>query len=113
MESGKKIVLEVMYKADYCLPCFFMDAAIQEILPLYEDRVEYRRVDIMIGKGKKRFLEFSYQLFGKDAVHKHIRLAPVPSLLINGELIFDQIPPQFDLVAAIEEALSGFDSVKT
>jgi hypothetical protein len=113
MESGKKIVLEVMYKADYCLPCFFMDAAIQEILPLYEDRVEYRRVDIMIGKGKKRFLELSYELFGKDAVHKHIRLAPVPSLLINGELIFDQIPPQFDLVAAIEEALSGFGSVKT
>jgi hypothetical protein len=52
-------------------------------------------------------------LFGKDAVHKHIRLVPVPSLLINGELIFDQIPPQFDLVAAIEEALSGVDSVKT
>lgn len=56
MESGKKIVIEVMYKADYCLPCLFMDAAVQEILPQYEDRVEYRRVDIMIGNGKKRFL---------------------------------------------------------
>jgi hypothetical protein len=107
MESCKKIVIEVMYKADYCLPCFFMDAAVQEMLPQYEDRVEYRRVDIMIGKGKKRFLELSYELFGEEAVKKYIRLAPVPSLLINGELIFDQIPPQFDLVAAIEEALSG------
>jgi hypothetical protein len=107
MGSGKKIVIEVMYKADYCLPCLFMEAAVQEMMPLYGDRVEYRRVDIMIGKGKERFLEFSYELFGEDAVKKHIRLAPVPSLLINGELIFDQIPPQFDLVAAIEEALSG------
>lgn len=112
MKSGTKIVLEVMYKADYCLPCFFMDAAVQEILPQYEDRVEYRRVDIMIGKGKKRFLELSYELFGEEAVHKQIRLAPVPSLLINGELIFDQIPPQFDLVDAIEEALSRL-TVKT
>jgi hypothetical protein len=107
MESCNKIVIEVMYKADYCLPCFFMDAAVQEMLPRYEDRVEYRRVDIMIGKGKKRFLELSYELFGEDTVKKHIRLAPVPSLLINGELIFDQIPPEYDLVAAIEEALSG------
>ena len=106
MEPAKKILLEVMYKADYCLPCFFMDAAVQEMMPQYEDRVEYRRVDIMIGKGKKRFLEFSCELFGEDAVHKKIRLAPVPSLLINGELIFDQIPPQYELVNAIEEALS-------
>jgi len=112
MESGKKIVVEVMYKADYCLPCFSMDAAVQEIMPQYEDRVEYRRVDILIGKGKKRFLELSCELFGEDAVHKRIRLAPVPSLLINGELIFDQIPPQFELVNAIEEALSEL-AVKT
>jgi hypothetical protein len=107
MEPGKKILLEVIYKADYCLPCLFMDAAVQEILQQYKDHVEYRRVDIMIGKGRQRFLELSYELFGKDTVHKKIRLAPVPSLLINGELIFDQIPPQFELVIAIEDALSG------
>lgn len=106
MNPSKKVVVEVMYKADYCLPCFFMDAAVQEMLPKYEDRVEYRRVDILIGKGRDRFLELSYELFGEDAVKKHTRLAPVPSLLINGELIFDQIPPQFQLVDAIEEALS-------
>ncbi len=108
MNPSKKVVVEVMYKADYCLPCFFMDAAVQKMLPKYEDRIEYRRVDIMIGKGRGRFLELSYELFGEDVVKKHLRLAPVPSLLINGELIFDQIPPQFQLVDAIEEAISGF-----
>ena len=56
--------------------------------------------------GKKRFLELSYELFGQDAVHMNFRLAPVPSLLINGKLIFDRIPPQFELVDAIKEALS-------
>lgn len=106
METLKKVVIEVMYKADYCLPCLYMDAAMQEVLPQYKDHVEYRRVDIMIGEGKARFLELSCDLFGEDGVRKHMRLAPVPSLLINGELTFDQIPPQFELVDAIEEALS-------
>ena len=106
METLNKVVIEVMYKADYCLPCLYMDAAVQEVLPQYKDRVEYRRVDIMIGKGKARFLELSGDLFGEEAVRKHMRLAPVPSLLINGELTFDQIPPRFELVDAIEEAIS-------
>jgi hypothetical protein len=101
----KKILIEVMYKSAYCLPCLYMDAAVQEVLPQYKDRVEYRRVDIMTGMGKERYLQFSYDLFGEEAVKKFLRIAPVPSLLINGELIFDQIPPQFELVKEIEERL--------
>ncbi len=107
MEQNKKIVIEVIYKADYCLPCFYMDEAVKEVLPKYPNNVEYRRIDIMVGKGKKRFIELSCELFGEDAVRNHLRLVPVPSLLINGELIFDQIPPQYELVSAIEEALSS------
>lgn len=106
METSKKILIEVMYKADYCLPCVYMNAAVQEVLPQYKDRVTYRRVDIMTGKGKERFLQLSFELFGEEAVRKYARIAPVPSLLINGELAFDQIPPKFELVNAIEETLS-------
>ena len=83
-----------------------MDAAIREVLPQYKDRVAYRRVDIMTGKGKERFLVLSCKLSGEEAVRKYSRLAPVPSLLINGKLTFDQIPPPFELVDAIEKALS-------
>lgn len=108
MEQNKKIVIEVVYKADYCLPCFYMDEAVKEVLPHYPNNVEYRRIDIMVGKGKKRFIELSCELFGEEAVRKHLRLAPVPSLLINGELIFDQIPPHYELVSAIEEALANW-----
>ena len=56
--------------------------------------------------GKERFLDLSVTLFGRDGVYKHARLAPVPSLFIDGELVFDGIPPRFELVEAIEEALT-------
>ncbi len=104
--KGKaKILIEVMFKAVYCLPCVYMDEMVHEVLPAYADRVTYQRVDILKGEGKKRFLELSYLLFGKEGVHKSLRLAPVPSLWINGELFFDAIPPQFELEEALDEVL--------
>jgi len=45
-------------------------------------------------------------LFGESGVYKAHRLAPVPSLFIDGELVFDAIPPRFELEEAIEEALA-------
>jgi hypothetical protein len=105
VDKPKKILLEVMYKADYCLPCLYMDEAVCEILPKYSERVEYRRVEFMKGEGKKRFLELSVSLFGEEGVYKSMRIAPVPSLFIDGELVFDAIPPRYELEEAIEEAL--------
>ena len=107
-----KIIIEVMYKADYCLPCFYMDEMVQSVLPNYADRVEYRRVDFLKGDGKARFLELSQLLFGKEGVYKHCRLAPVPSLWINGELFFDAIPPQFELEEALNEVLNEHGGIE-
>ena len=100
-----KIILEVMYKAVYCLPCVYMEETVNNVLPSYADQVEYHRVNILQGEGKKRFLELSCKLFGKDGVRKFLRLAPAPSLWINSELFFDAIPPQFELEAALDEVL--------
>ena len=94
-----------MYKASYCLPCLYMDEAVREIMPQYDKYAEYRRVEFMQGEGKKRFLELSRSLFGEEGVNRHLRIAPVPSLFINGELFFDAIPPKFELEEAIEEVL--------
>ena len=104
-QSPKKILIEVMYKADYCLPCLYMDEAVREIMPKYDKFVEYRRVEFLKGDGKERFLELSRSLFGEEGVQRHLRIAPVPSLFINGELFFDAIPPKFELEEAIEEVL--------
>jgi hypothetical protein len=105
VKNPKKILIEVMYKADYCLPCLYMDEAVREVIPKYDKLVEYHRVEFMKGSGRERFLELSRSLFGEDGVHKHCRVAPVPSLFINGELFFDAIPPRFALEEAIEEVL--------
>jgi hypothetical protein len=99
------IVIEVMYKADYCLPCVYMDEAVLDVLPKYEDRVEYRKVFFMKQDGKQRFLELSRSLYGDENFERYKCLAPVPSLFIDGELVFDMIPPRFELEEAIEEAL--------
>ena len=105
MQNNAKILIEVIYKADYCLPCLYMDEAVREIMPKYYEHVEYHRVEFMKGEGKNRFLELSCSLFGEEGVYRHFRVAPVPSLFINGELFFDAIPPKFELEAAIEEVL--------
>lgn len=104
MKNNNKIIIEVMYKADYCLPCFYMDEAVREILPRYRDQIDYRRVDLT-SSGKKRFLELSVSLFGEEGVYKHNRIAPIPSLFIDEELFFDAIPPRHDLEDAIQEML--------
>ena len=95
-----------MFKAEYCLICVYMDEAVREILPEYEDCMEYRRVNILNGEGRKRFLDLSISLFGEEGVFKKMRIAPVPSLFINGELFFDAIPPRPLLEEAIEEVIS-------
>ncbi len=102
-----KILIEVMFKAEYCLPCFYMDETVHEVIPKYSGAVEYNRVDFMKSPGKERFLELSCSLFGKDGVYKKCRVAPVPSLFIDGELVFDAIPPVFELEEAIEEAVEA------
>ncbi len=105
MSYEKKMVVEVMYKAHYCLICQYMDEAVLAIIPRYEEYVEYRRIDILHGSGKKRFLELSVYLFGEEGVYKKLRIAPIPSLFINGELFFDAIPPEPMLEEAIEEII--------
>jgi len=107
MACNKKMIIEVMYKADYCLLCYYMDEAVRDILPDYSEHVEYRRVDFLKGEGKKRFLELSVSLFGEEGVYKKMRIAPIPSLFINGELFFDAIPPRYMLEEAIAEVLAG------
>jgi hypothetical protein len=106
MPKLDKILIEVVYKADYCLLCLYMDQTVREVLAKYADRVDYRRVEFMRGEGRQRFLELSYSLYGKQNVHKHCRVAPIPSLFIDGELVFDAIPPIFELEEAIEEVIA-------
>jgi hypothetical protein len=100
-----KIHIEVSYKGKASLPCVYMEAAVQDILPSYARWADYSRVDIQLPAGKQRFLELSCSLFGERGVYKHHRIAPIPALFMNGELVFDMIPSRDELEAAIQERL--------
>jgi hypothetical protein len=82
-----------------------MEEAVLDILPAYDQQVTYSRLDIQSAAGKHRFLELSCFLFGEKGVYEHHRLAPIPGLFMDGELVFDAIPPRDELEAALAERL--------
>ena len=98
--------IETTFKGKSCISCTYMEAAVLDVLPTYNDRLTYSRVDILTAEGKKRFLDLSCSLFGETAVYKQYRLAPIPSLFIDGELYFDAIPSRDEL---IDKILQCFD----
>ena len=100
-----RIHIEVTYKGKSSLPCVYMEAAVQDILPLHHHKVAYSRVDIQSPKGRQRFLALSCSLFGEKGVYQHHRLAPLPGLFMDGELVFDAIPPRDELEAALKRRL--------
>lgn len=99
------LLIEATYKGRSCLPCVYMHAAVLDILPAYTGRVTYSRVDISKPDGKRRYLDLSCSLFGRKGVFEHYRLAPIPALFIDGELMFDAIPSKDELEEAIDEKL--------
>lgn len=100
-----RIHIELAYKGKSSLPCVYMEEAILDILPAYDGQVIYSRLDIQSKQGKQRFLALSCSLFGEKGVYQHHRIAPIPGLFMDGELVFDIIPPRDELEAAIAERL--------
>lgn len=102
----QRLHIETTFKGKSCISCAYMEEAVLDVLPIYDDRVTYSRVDILTAEGKKRFLDLSCSLFGEADVYKKFRLAPIPSLFIDGELYFDAIPSRDEL---IEKILQCYD----
>jgi hypothetical protein len=83
-----------------------MAEAVEEVIPKYAHHVRFTKVEYMKSKvHARRFYDLSVSLYGEEELKKRLRCAPIPSLFIDGELIFDVIPVQDDLVEAIESAL--------
>lgn len=102
------IHLEIVYQGSHCPASFYMARAVEEVLHLYGEHVRYTKVEYQRGKEhSKRFLELSVSLFGEEAVHNGHQFAPIPSLFINGKLIFDVIPMRDELELAIQTFLNG------
>ena len=105
-KRGDPIHIEIIYQGDHCPACFYMAEAVEEVIPKYGNHVCFAKVEYMKNKAHaRRFYDLSVSLYGEEELKKRLRCAPIPSLFIDGELIFDVIPMHDDLVNAIELAL--------
>jgi hypothetical protein len=104
----RRIHIEIVYQGAHCPASFYMDQAVEEVLPLYGEQIQYTKIEYNKSKEhSNRFLELSIAVFGEKAVRRGLQLAPIPSLFINGKLIFANIPIKDELESAIEAFLGG------
>lgn len=89
----KKIHIEVIHEGEHCIPCVYMALLVEEIVKDYKDTVTWEKVVLTTKDGAIRFDELGQQLG---------RLPPVPSIYIEGELLFEVIPGKEELREAIE-----------
>ncbi len=93
-----KIHLEVIHEGEHCIPCVYMAKMVESVAPDYDGILHWEKVVITKKPGALRF----------DELAKHLgRLPPVPSVFINGELIFDITPREDELKTAIERVIAG------
>jgi hypothetical protein len=99
--------LEIIYRGHQCPSCFYMAEAVEAVRHSYGDAIRVTLVEFMRSRIHAcRLYDLSVSLYGEEAVRKKNKVAPIPSLFINGELVFDKIPPQYELINAIDFNLS-------
>ena len=100
-------LVEVIGKDKGHWPSFYMLEAVNDVLPECAEKIDFREINIRNRKDKDRLIELSCALFGKDAVYQQQRLAPIPSIFIDGQLVFDTIPDRDEMIKAIEVRHDG------
>ena len=106
----KHIHLEIVYEGDHCPASYYMAQAVVEVLGPYDDRITFTKLEFKRNKQHtKRFEELCIAIHGEKA-YRRMQFVPIPSLFINGELVFDVIPVRDDLIEAIERFLSKHDN---
>jgi hypothetical protein len=103
----RDIHLEIVYEGHQCPASHYMAQAVEEVLPLFEEgTIRVTRIDYKKHKTcADRLIELSIALYGEDALRKQMRTAPIPSIFIDGRLVFDVIPQKDELIEAIERSL--------
>lgn len=77
------IHLEVIHEGPHCIPCEYMAKVVEEIAPEFEGKLHWEKVIITKKEGAYRFDDFAKKMG---------RLPPVPSIFINGKLVYDMNP---------------------
>ncbi len=99
--SSKKIYLEVLHEGAHWIPCEYMARVVESVAPDYGDALHCEKIITKEMSGAMRHGELTKSLG---------RPAPVPSIFIDGELVFDTIPSQEELKACLDQIVSKSDS---
>ncbi|SHF14992.1 hypothetical protein SAMN02745218_01559 [Desulfofundulus australicus DSM 11792] len=99
----KSLRLELIYAGDHNLSCYYAAKVVEAVVPLFPHQVEWEKVYILHKDGARRFYELSISLYGEDKVKKLHMYAPIPSIFVNGKMVFDRIPSVEELAQVIEE----------
>lgn len=96
-----KLLVEVIYEGDHCIPCVYMAEVVEVVVSKFGDMVEWRKVRLGTMEGVTRFAKLSGSLPTANGGKR----VPVPSIFLNGRLIYTQIPSAEELEEAIKKAL--------
>ncbi|MCL6558552.1 MAG: hypothetical protein K6U74_07065 [Firmicutes bacterium] len=70
-------------------------------------------VYILQKEGARRFYELSAAMHGEENVKKYKMHAPYPSIFIDGELVFDQIPSVEELAEVVRNLIEKKNGSRT
>lgn len=78
-----QIHLEVIHEGPHCIPCEYMAKVVETIAPEFKGLLRWEKVILTRKEGAYRFEELAKTMG---------RLPPIPSIFINGKLVFDKTP---------------------
>jgi len=98
VSSGKRepMPVEVISEGPHCVPCEYAIAAVDYVAEYYVDRISVRVVETKRPEDAARYLNLCKMYGG---------LLPVPAILFDGRLVFDDIPGPDELREALDKAL--------
>ena len=90
--------IEVLHEGPHCIPCEYMAKVVEVVAADFGTRIRWEKVVLTRREGALRFDELSEGLG---------RLAPVPSIFINGCLAFDITPGPDELREHLQRLLAS------
>jgi len=97
--------VEVLYSGDHNLSCFYMAEVVKVVASSFKNDIKWEIVYVFKEDGARRYYNLSVGLYGEDNVRKKRQLAPVPSIIIDGRLVFESIPLVEDMEGAVRELI--------
>ena len=96
-----RIHLEVIHEGPHCMPCEYMAKVVESVAPEFGDMLHWEKVLLTRREGAFRYDDLR-QTLG--------RLPPVPSIFIDGRLVFEITPGPEKLREYLWSLISERDS---